>query len=83
MLRNMARTGQATGGNIIRRRKGGICISADQGKNTDTLIICNPCCFSMATMVMRTRHNVTLCVHCDVVIGGDVFIQLGYLMFSL
>jgi len=29
-----------------------------------TLTICNTYCFSTATMVARTRHNVTLYAHC-------------------
>jgi hypothetical protein len=33
-------------------------------KATDTLRICNTYCFRTATIGMRTRHNVTLCVHC-------------------
>jgi hypothetical protein len=32
--------------------------------NTHTLRICNTYCFSKATMVVRTRLIVTLCVHC-------------------
>jgi len=35
-------------------------------KSTDrhTLTLCNTYCFSTAKMVARTRHNVTLYVHC-------------------
>jgi len=33
-------------------------------KATNTLTICNTHCFSTATMVARTRLNVTLYVHC-------------------
>ena len=29
-----------------------------------TLRICDTYCFSAATMVARTRLNVTLCIHC-------------------
>jgi len=33
-------------------------------KAKHTLTICNSYCFSTATMVARTRFNVTLHVHC-------------------
>jgi hypothetical protein len=46
---------QATDDNIIRRMRFECRIT----KATDTLTICNTYCFSTATMVTRTRPNVT------------------------
>ena len=52
------RSGQATDGNM---RMLNACWIP---KATNTLRICNTYCFSIATMVARTRLNVTLHVHC-------------------
>jgi hypothetical protein len=50
---------QATDHNIIRRMRIACCITTA----TDTLRICNTYCFSTATMVTRTRLNVTSYAH--------------------
>jgi len=54
------RAGQTTHDNVIRRMPIACWIT----KATHTLTICNIYCFSTATMVVRTRLNVTLYVHC-------------------
>jgi hypothetical protein len=60
MWKKYGRAGQATDDNIIRN----IRIACYRTKATDTHRICNTYCFSTATMVTRTRPNVTLYVHC-------------------
>jgi hypothetical protein len=50
------RVGQATGGNTIWR----MCIAYWITKATDTTF--NTYCFSTATVVTRTRLNLTLCI---------------------
>jgi len=42
----------------------GICIVARTHGNTMSTTLITHCCVSFATMVTRTRHNVTLCVLC-------------------
>jgi hypothetical protein len=51
---------QTTNDNTIRCMRFGCWIT----KATDTLRICNTYCFFTATMVTRTRLNVTLYIHC-------------------
>jgi hypothetical protein len=51
---------QVTDDNIIGRMRFACWIT----KATDTLRICNTYCFFTATMVTRTRLNITLYVHC-------------------
>jgi hypothetical protein len=51
---------QATGDNVIRRMRFACWIT----KATNTFRICHNFCFSRATLVTRTRLNVTLYVHC-------------------
>jgi len=34
----------------------------DRGKNRHTFVISNTCCFSTATVLMRTRFNLTWCI---------------------
>jgi len=59
------RSRQATDDNLIRRRKGVICLLVVPRKERRyTVIIFNIYCFFTATVVTRTRPNVTLYVHC-------------------
>jgi hypothetical protein len=60
MWEKYCRTGQATDDMVVRRMRIARCIP----KATNTHRICNTYCFSTATVVARTRLNVTLCVHC-------------------
>jgi hypothetical protein len=55
--------GQATDGNIIRRMRTACWIT--KATDTHTLRIFNTYCFSTATVVTRTRLNVTLHVPCQ------------------
>ena len=55
MWKNYGRAGQATDDNIIRRMRLACWIT----KATETLRISNTHCFSTATMVTRTRLNIT------------------------
>jgi hypothetical protein len=54
-----SKAGQATDENMAHAR----CM-LDTKRYKRTLRICNTYCFSSATMVARTRLNVTLHVHC-------------------
>jgi hypothetical protein len=40
-----------------------VCLSCWIPKVTNTLRICNTCCFSTVTVVTRTRHSVAFYVH--------------------
>jgi len=46
-----------------------LCI---RGKNRHTFVISNTCCCSTATVVMRTRFNLRLCVH---FLSGSIWTQ--------
>ena len=62
---NYGRARQATGDNIKGRGKDTICLLDNQCKLCrHTLTVCDIDCFSMATVITRTRLNVTLCVQC-------------------
>jgi len=52
--------GQATDGDIMWR----MCCACWITKATNKLRICNTYCFSTATMVAGTCHNVILYIHC-------------------
>ena len=54
------RAGQATEGNMVHAH----CMLDTQGYKHTQHRICNSYCFSIATVVARTRLHVTLYVHC-------------------
>jgi hypothetical protein len=59
------RARQATESNIALRRKDGICVPDNQGKNTDSLIVINTYCFPLQQWlpecVAILRHTYTAC----------------------
>ena len=59
---NCGRARQTIDDNIMGRRKDAICLLDKQGK-LYRHTVCNIDCFSMATLITRTRLNVTLYVH--------------------
>jgi hypothetical protein len=63
-VENYGRAGQAKGDNIIRLMHFACSIIKTRiHTHTHTFIMFTTYCFSAATMVTRTRHNVTLYVH--------------------